>query len=141
MQSLFGKTVSPHVWNCTKKDTINGISLWIDFVNTIFLVHFTQASVRACSTKYVFLKILENVKENTCAKVLFLEKIAHHQACKFIKKRLQHRWFTVNCAKLLKALCRTPSVNASDFNSIFLTLRPRKTYIYVFPASHFFANF
>ena len=137
MQSLFGKTVSPHVWNCTKKDTINGISLWIDFVNTIFLVHFTQASVRACSTKYVFLKILENVKENTYAKVLFLEKIAHHQACKFIKKRLQHRYFNVNFAKLLKTLCRTLPVSASNFPSTFLTFRLCKTYIYVFPALYF----
>ena len=38
----------------------------------------------------------------------FLETFAHHQACNFIKKRLQHKWFTVSFTKLLKALCRTP---------------------------------
>ena len=52
-----------------------------------------------------------------------LDKVAYHQACNFIKKRLQHRCFTVNFAKLLKALCRTPQENVSNFNSTFLTLR------------------
>ena len=52
----------------------------------------------------------------------FFEKVAHRQACNFIKKRLQHRCFTVNFAKLLKALCRTPPVSASNFNSAFLTI-------------------
>ena len=126
MESLFGKTVSPHVFNCTKKEAITGVFLWIDFVNTIFLVYFTQASVRACSTKQVF-KISENLQENTCARDFFLEKVAHHQVCNVIKKRLQHRFFTVNFAKLLKALFRTPPVSASNFNStFFLTLRPGK---------------
>ena len=55
---------------------------------------------------------------------LCLDKVAHHQADNFIKKRLQHRCFTVKFAKLLET---------SDFNLTFLTLRPRKTYIYVFP--------
>ena len=40
----------------------------------------------------------------------------------------------MNFAILLKALCRTPLVSASNFNSTFLTLIPRKTYIYVSPA-------
>ena len=133
-ESFFGKTVSPHVCNCIKKDAINSVFLRIDFVNIIFLVHFTQASVRVCSTKKVFLKIWENLQENTCARVFFLEKIAHHQACKFIKKRLQHRYFNVNFAKLLKTLCRTPPVSASNFLSTFLTFILCKTYIYVFPA-------
>ena len=62
------------------------------------------------------------------------KKVAHHQACNFIKKRLQHRCSTVNFAKLLKALCKTPSGGAFNFNSTFLNLRPRKTYIYVFQA-------
>ena len=58
-----------------------------------------------------------------------LDKAAYYQACNLIKKRLQHRCFTVNFAKLLKALCRTPQENVSNFNSTFLTLRPQKTYI------------
>ena len=100
--------------------------------------HFTQASVRTCSSKYVILKVSENLQENNCARVFFLDEVAHHQPCNFIKKRLQRRIYTANLGKLLKALCRTPPVSASDFKSTFLNLRPRKTYIYVFPALLFF---
>ena len=70
-----------------------------------------------------------------------LDKFVHHQAWNFIKKTLQRKCFTVKFAKLLKVLCRTPPVSASDFNANFLTLRPRKTYIYVFPALVFFLIF
>ena len=71
-------------------------------------------------------------------KDFFFEKVAHHEACNFIKKTLQHKYFPVNFAKLLKALCRTPPVGALNFNSALLTLRPRRTNVYVFPALHFF---
>ena len=134
MESLFKKTVSPHVCNCIKKDVITGVSLWINFVNTIFSIHFTQASVRACSTKLVLLKILENLQETPAPEFFFLEKVAHYQTCNFVKKRLQHKCFTVNFAQLLKALRRTSPVSSSNFNSTFLALRPRQVYIYVFPA-------
>ena len=134
MESLFKKTVSPHVCNYIKKDAITVVSLWIDFVNTIFSVHFTQASVRACSTKLVLLKILENLQKTPAPEVFFLEKVAHYQTCNFVKKRLQHKCFTVNFAQLLKALRRTSPVSSSNFNSTFLALRPRQVYIYVFPA-------
>ena len=30
-------------------------------------------------------------------------KVVHHQGCNFIKKRLQHRCFTVNFAILIKS--------------------------------------
>ena len=66
--------------------------------------------------------------------VFLLGNVAHHEASNFIKRKLQHRCFTVNFAKLLKALCRTPPVSASNLNSTFLTLRACRTYIYVFPA-------
>ena len=134
MESLFKKTVSPHVCNCIKKDVITGVSLWINFVNTIFSIHFTQASVRACSTKLVLLKILENLQETPAPEFFFLEKVAHYQTCNFVKKRLQHKCFTVNFAQLLKALRRTSPVSSSNFNSTFLALRPHQVYIYVFPA-------
>ena len=78
---------------------------------------------------------------NYLTQKFFLEKVAHHQACKFIEKRLQHRCFTMNFTKLLKALCRTPPVSASDASSTFLTLRPCKTHIYVFVALLFSGYF
>ena len=63
-----------------------------------------------------------------------VDEVAHHQACNFIEKRLQRRYFTENFAKFLKAPSGTPPVNASAVNAIFFILRPRNTYIYVFLA-------
>ena len=126
--SLFLKNCRATYLQLHSKDAITGVFLWIAFVNTFFLVHFTQA------LSSVFLQISESLRENkTFAGVFLLDKVAHHQAFNSIKKRLQRRYFTVNFAKLLKAPCRTPPVSAY-FNATFLTLRPRKTYIYVFPA-------
>ena len=69
---------------------------------------------------------------------VFFDRVAHHQTCNFIEKKLQHRCFTVNFAKLLKALCRISSVSASNFNLTSLTLRPKDIYLYVFPALLFY---
>ena len=44
-------------------------------------------SLRRCSTKYVFLKILQNSQENTSARVFFSWIIGRRpQTCNFIKK-------------------------------------------------------
>ena len=102
----FAKSLSSHVCICTEKDAITGVFLWMTFVNIIFFVSL-HSSIR-CDifyTKSVFLKI--SVSRNNCAGFFLLDKVAHHQACKFIKKRPQGRCFTVNFAKLLKAPCRT----------------------------------
>ena len=55
----------------------------------------------------VFLEILQNLQENTCARVSFLKKL--------LKKRLWHRRFPANFVKFLKNtfLHRTPLVAAS----------------------------
>ena len=50
-----------------------------------------RSSHRRCFIKKVFLKISQYSQENTCLK-----------ACNFIKKRLQHRHFSVNIAKFLR---------------------------------------
>ena len=55
---------------------------------------FTEAVVRRCSVKKVFLKVSQNSQENSCARVSFL--------IKFQKKRLWHRYFPVNFVKLLR---------------------------------------
>ena len=44
----------------------------------------TEAVVQSCSVKKVFLEILHNSQENTCARVSFLIKLP--QACNLIKK-------------------------------------------------------
>ena len=123
MESLFGKIVSTHVCNCTKKDAITDVFLWTDFVHTIFLVHFIQASA-GMFCKIVLLKNFGKLKGKHLRQSFFLEKVAHHQACDSIKNGLRRRCFNLNFEKLLKALWRTPPVSASNFNSTFLTLRP-----------------
>ena len=71
--------------------------------------------------------------ETPVPEFFFLKKLHTIKPATSLKKRLQRRCFTVNFAKLLKPPCRTPPVSVSDFNATFLTLRQRKTHIYVFP--------
>ena len=81
-----------------------------------------------------FEKFRKTYRKRPVPEFFFLENVAHHQGCNFIKKRLQIRCFNMNFTKLLNTLCRTPPVSVSNFNSTFLTLRPHKRYIYVLPA-------
>ena len=135
IQSLFGKTVSPHACNCTIKNATTGVFLWIDFVNTIFFGSSHSSSRSGMFYKIVLLKNFGKLTgKDLCQSFFFLEKVAHHQGCNFIKKRLQIKCFNVNFTKLLNTLCRTPPVSVSNFNSTFLILRPHKRYIYVLPA-------
>ena len=56
---------------------------------------FPEATVRRCSSKWMFLKFLQNSQENTC-EGSFFNKVTDLKVCNFIKKRLQHRCFPVN---------------------------------------------
>ena len=126
MESLFGKTVNPHVYNYTKKEAITGVFLWIQFFGSF---HSSIRSGTFC--KIVLLKNFGKLTGKHLCLSFFSWKIKITKPTTL--KGLQHRCFTVNFAKLLKSLFRTPPVSASNFNSTFLTLRPRKTYIYFFP--------
>ena len=86
MESPFGKTVSPHFCNCTKRDAITGVFLWIDFVNTIFslfilLKHpfghvlqnrssqkFRKTFRKTPAPEFIFLKKLHTIKPATLLK-------------------------------------------------------------------------
>ena len=68
-------------------------------INT--LISNAEAVAQRCSVKKVFLEILQNSRENTCARVTSVIKL---QACNFIKKRLRHRCFPMNIAKFLRTL-------------------------------------
>ena len=63
--------------------------------------HLSDAIVRRCSVKKVFVKISQNSQQNTCATVSFLIKLLV-STCNFIKKRLLHRCFPVSFVKFLK---------------------------------------
>ena len=54
-----------------------------------------------CSMKKVFLKLLQNLQENTSARVSFLIKL---QASTLLKMRPWHKCFPVNFAKFLRTL-------------------------------------
>ena len=49
--------------------------------------------IQRCSVKKVFLKILQNSQENTCARVVFLIKLS---PATLLKKRLWYGCFSVN---------------------------------------------
>ena len=61
----------------------------------------TEAVTRRCSAKKVLLKISENSREITCARVSFLIKLKNIKLIK-LKKRLWHRCFPVNFPKFLR---------------------------------------
>ena len=67
---------------------------------SLLLVKSTDATGDFLSKK-LFVKISQYSQENTCAKSL-LNKVAGHKVCNFIKKRLQHRFFSINIGKFLK---------------------------------------
>ena len=68
------------------------------------LYFITEAVVRRCSVKKVFLEITQNLQENTCARVSSLIKLQAwglRQATS-LKKRLWHLCFPVSFAKFLR---------------------------------------
>ena len=60
----------------------------------------SEAAVRRCSSKELFLKI-RNVHRKTPVLESHFNNVADLQPCSFIKKRLQRRYFPVNIAKFL----------------------------------------
>ena len=120
MESLFGKVVSPHVCNCILVNTFCEDNLFGSshssirsgmFYKIYLLKNFGKVTGKTPVPETFFLKKLHSIKSATLLK----------------------RYFSTDFARFLKALCKTPPVSGSNFNSTFLTLRPRKTYIYVFP--------
>ena len=49
----------------------------------------------------MFLNILQNSQENTCARVSFFDKVVH-RACNFIKKETQAQVFSCEFFKIFK---------------------------------------
>ena len=82
------------------------------------LLGLLRSSHRRCSVKKVFLKISQ---ENTCIGVCF-NNVAGLQACKFIKKILQHWCFLMKFAKFL----RTPTLK-NNCERLLLFVSPQNT--------------
>ena len=61
----------------------------------------TEAAARGVLSEKLFLNILQYSQESTCCSSLF-KKVADLKPCNFIKKKLQHRCFSVNIAEFLR---------------------------------------
>ena len=61
----------------------------------------SEAVVRRCFIKKMFLEILQNSQENTCAKVSFLIKLLA-EACNFVKKETLAHVFSYEFSKILR---------------------------------------
>ena len=94
--------------------------LWIQFFWFISLKHpfghVLQSLVKNLGKTYTKAPVPE---------FLFLIKL---------QKETSAEMFCCELCEIVKSTCRTPPVSASNFTSTIFTLRPRKTYIYVFPA-------
>ena len=96
LESLFKKIIKKKLQRrCLPVNTTNS-SRTAFLQNTsggCFWVYFLHAVAVAwrCSVKKVFLEILQNSRESTCARVSFL-----------LKKRLCHRCFPVNFSKFVR---------------------------------------
>ena len=64
--------------------------------------HSTETATGGVLLKTVFLKILQNSQEDTCARVSFLNKVVGLRPAALSKKKLWHRCFSVNFAKSLR---------------------------------------
>ena len=67
----------------------------------MFSFKSSHSSHQSCSVKKVLLKFRKSLRKTPVLESL-LNKAAGLQACNFIKKRLQHRYFPVKFAKLLR---------------------------------------
>ena len=61
-----------------------------------------RSSHPRCFIKKAFLKHFVVFKGKHLCWRLFFNKVAGHQSCNFIKKRLQHRYFLVNIGKCIR---------------------------------------
>ena len=64
--------------------------------------HGTEAVVRRCSVKTVFLKISQNLQENASAKISFLIKL-QASTCIFIQKETLTHVFSCEFCKIFKS--------------------------------------
>ena len=95
--------------------------------NETFMTH-SKATTRCVLWKKVFLKILQNSQENTCARVSFQNKVAGLGPATLLKKTLGHSCFPVNFAKFL----RTPFSQNTFFTEHLFHRTPPRGCFYTF---------
>ena len=91
---------------CLRRTVRRGNDRWgtvLEPASLMTIILISEAVVQRCSVKTVFLKILENSKENTCARVYFF-LFRPYRLATLLKKRLWHRCFPVSFEKFLRTL-------------------------------------
>ena len=80
----------------------------------------TETVTQWCSVKKVFLEILQNSQENTCARVSFLSS-----ACNFIKQEILAQVFSCEFCEISKNTFsyRKPPVTACVDNAVFIQMQ------------------
>ena len=93
------------------------LALQATVLTRIYIV--TEAVVRKCSIKNMFLEISQNSQKNTCAKVSFLIKL-QPQTCNFIKKEALAELFSCEfCEISMNTFSyRTPPVVVSEVSNV-----------------------
>ena len=89
-----------------------------------------EAVFRRCSSKYVFLDILQTHRKAPVLESLFNE-VKGLKACSLIKKRLQHRCFAAKFVKLLRTHSFTAHLCWHILNCLTLSLS-LSIYIYTY---------
>ena len=82
------------------------------------LGRYAEAVARRCSVKKLFLEILQNSQESTCARVPFLIKL-QNEVCNFIKKETLAQVFSCEFCEISKntSSCRTPPEAAFGYSN------------------------
>ena len=119
-------TYLPHI--CDEEQKINNTNQecllndkWEDWGWSIYqYYHQTQPVVPSCSSKQVF----RNIHRKTSVLKSLFNKVAGHQNCNFIKKRLQQRCFPVKFSKLLRTLFLQNMSHRTCSVKLFLFLSP-----------------
>ena len=68
----------------------------------IYKKFLTEAAIAGVLQEKVFLEILQNSQENTCARVSVLNKVTGLWPATLLKKILWHRCFPVNFCQMFK---------------------------------------
>ena len=96
------------------------LKIYVIMKLSIFLNTDTEAILQRCSVKKVFLEILQNSQQNTCARVSFLITL-QAEVCNFIKKETLAQVFSCEFCKISKTTFShgTPPMAASADNINF----------------------
>ena len=127
------KSLLEKLWAHTSATALKSLC-FVSRLNTFFLVHFIQTSARMCSTKnIIFGKKIGKLTRKCLCRSFFLIRLYTIKHATLLKRDFSSDVLLWILRKK-HLLYRTLSVSFSHFNSTFLTLRLRRTYILIYIA-------